>query len=203
MTRAAYAQFLASLDALRRRAFLPSGWTIADNGDAVPPASSSALASDAPITGVTYIQAVGYAEAHGKRLPTEDEWERAAGGGDKEGRLFPWGESAAGKSWAFLGTDTKGPVSVDAFPDDVTPDGIVGLAGNVAEMVATQTDRREVPAKLPDGEVYVVLRGGSYRSRESDCQSAARWRIDVRKSEEYVGFRCVLDEAEFRRRFPR
>lgn len=197
VTRAEYARFLASLDTIRRKQFLPLGWTTNDAGDAVPPEG----ALDLPVTGVSYLQAAEYAASQGKRLPTEDEWERAAGGGKKDERVFPWGESAAGKAWAFLGTDPKGPVPVTAYPDDTTPEGVVGMAGNVAEIVATQTDRKDVPAKIPEGPYDVVLRGGSYRSRESDCQTGARWKIDARAAEAHVGFRCVMDDAEYRRRF--
>ncbi len=197
VTRAEYARFLASLDSIRRRQFLPLGWTTNDAGDAVAPEGPA----DLPVTGVTYVQAAEYAASQGKRLPTEDEWERAAGGGKKDARVFPWGESAAGKSWAFLGTDPKGPVAVTSYPDDATPDGVVGMAGNVAEIVATQPDRKDVPAKIPEGPFVIVLRGGSYRSRESDCQTGARWKIDARAAESHVGFRCVMDDAEYRRRF--
>jgi formylglycine-generating enzyme required for sulfatase activity len=188
--------WLESLPPASRRANLPQGWTLDDKDAVQMPAGKERH----PVTGVTWRQAQAFAESQGKRLPTCDEWERAAAGGDKEPRPFPWGGSEEGRQWAHLGVEPKGTFPVDAFPDDATPDGLVGFAGNAAELVSTYSDRTEVPKSGPEKGKQLLVCGGSFTSRASECATSWRWVEDADGSSPSVGFRCVMDEAEYRKR---
>ncbi len=195
-TCAQYRAFLDALPAASRRQFLPLNWTMDDKDVVQPPAGKD----HHPVSGVTFRQAQAYAESQGKRLPTSDEWERAAAGVEKEARAFPWGLLDEGKKWAHLGVEPKGTFPVDAFADDVTPEGIVGMAGNVAEMVATYPDRGDIGKSGPDKSKQVIVCGGSFASRASECTTSFRWVLDADGASPSVGFRCVMDDPEYRKR---
>jgi len=87
--------------------------------------------SDQPVTGVFHADATAYCEWAGKRLPTEQEWEKAARG--VSGQIYPWGNEAD-FSRAHLTGD--GPISVASYAADVSPYGVRGMAGNVSEWVS-------------------------------------------------------------------
>ncbi|MDF1661382.1 MAG: SUMF1/EgtB/PvdO family nonheme iron enzyme, partial [Planctomycetota bacterium] len=99
----------------------------------------------APVVWVDWFDATAYAAWAGKRLPTECEWERAAGWNTKSRRkrMYPWGDRAPDAKGVYLanfkpllgaGLDGyEGLALVDAFPQGATPEGLLNMGGNVAE----------------------------------------------------------------------
>lgn len=87
---------------------------------------------DHPMVNVTWGEAVGYAKWAGAELPTEAQWEKAARGTDE--RLYPWGnnwdpEACVHSDKVFC--DAKGTRPVGSCPKNVSPYGVMDMAGNV------------------------------------------------------------------------
>jgi formylglycine-generating enzyme required for sulfatase activity len=135
-----------------------------------------------PVRNVSPAEASDFCAFAGGRLPTSDEWLFAAAGA--AGRRYPWGNTGLVCRRATFGL-TRGPCAqggtgpdfAGARPDGASPEGVLDLAGNVAEWTTEK-----------DGSF--VARGGSYRSEMAgDLKS---WAFEARQTRApYVGFRCA------------
>jgi formylglycine-generating enzyme required for sulfatase activity len=107
---------------------------------------------DFPAVNVNVCDALAYCNFYGYQLPSETQWQRAAGGSDD--KTWPWGnEYKPGRA-----NDTSGELTpVDAFPLGQTDDGIMDMCGNAWEWTRSILD---------DGiHKFALLRGGScYRA---------------------------------------
>jgi len=142
-----------------------------------------------PVTQVDWYDARAFCAFAGGRLPSEDEWEKAARGSD--GREFPWGGEldCEHANWGNFenegpcaGKNPGRPVVAGGYPKGASPFGALDMAGNVWEWVADRYDRD--PARR-------VVRGGSCCSYFVEPRAANRnaWHPNHRDAD--LGFRCV------------
>ena len=156
---------------------------------------------DSPIIGVSWFDASSYAQWAGKRLPTEEEWEKAASWDPKTGskRQWPWGDEPDPDRANFSG----GPYPVGSFPEGASAYGVYDMVGNAAEWVNAfyQAYPGNTTQNSNFGNKYRVVRGGSYKNTITDGQTTFRdfqnpnLEEQMKNGDEQLtayGFRCAI-----------
>ena len=135
-----------------------------------------------PVVWISQADAQAYCQWRGGRLPTEEEWEKAARGTDQ--RLFPWGPEYPDPDRTNFATQNPEPVG--NRPGDRSPYGVYDLGGNVAELTSS------IIQKSPSA-VNTATRGGSFigAARETLVYQRSVVRLETRS--QTIGFRCVRD----------
>jgi S1-C subfamily serine protease len=128
-----------------------------------------------PVVGVSFSEAERFCTWIGGRVPTEEEWEKAARGTD--GRRYPWGNRYDAMR---ANLDSSGPVPVGSYPNGASPYGVMDMVGNAFEWTSTSINGKH------------LLRGGSwftpiFRGRTSDRAT----KLEPNFANYDIGFRCV------------
>jgi tRNA A-37 threonylcarbamoyl transferase component Bud32 len=137
--------------------------------------------ADSPVVNVDWSGAGEYCAWAAARLPTVDEWRRAAAG--EEGLDYPWG-----RNWVRARANTADPdghefaAPVREFAEGASPFGLLNMVGNVAEWAS------DSPA---NGQAVVC--GGSFLDRASKLGTG--YRVNARRTAISIayGLRCAME----------
>lgn len=146
-----------------------------------------------PVTFITWPSAAAYCQWAGKRLPTEIEYEWAAGDGVTRSE-FPWGDQFPSNDLVnWSGNDIETTTPVGSYPANGR--GLYDIVGNVWHFTVDpwrgSYEQMLSGEKIESPDNRYVVRGGSFGA------SAANLRIRYRDSHraldarEMIGFRCA------------
>ncbi len=162
-----------------------------------------------PVTCVSQPDAAAYCAFARGRLPTEEEWEKAARGTDA--RTYPWGDAVPDCDKAVFAGCTEGsPAPSGSRPGGAGPFGTLDQAGNVWEWTATprhkwdkdkDPERRlaghapasDLEAEMGEPDRFFVVRGGSFLDSPVSLRTTNRLLLDKDFHSRALGFRCVRD----------
>ena len=153
---------------------------------------------DQPVVGITWYAAKAYclwlSQRAGKpdayRLPSEVEWEWAAGGKrepiPQKVRKYPWADENREPNSKLLNFDRNvgATTPVGNYPEGATPEGLYDMAGNVWEWTDSWWNEQTRSLR--------VIRGGSWYYPAEFCRSAYRGDLQPGDRLSRVGFRLVF-----------
>jgi len=161
------------------------------------------LDSQHPVTGVSFHESEAYAHFMNKRLPTEEEWERAASWDfrSETKHRFAWGDTEPNSLLCNFNFNFWGTTPVGSFPAGASAAGCLDMTGNVWEWTSTPFAGYKGFKAFPypeysevwfDGD-HRVLRGGSWATRAPLLRTTFRnfFRRQFRIA--FAGIRCASD----------
>ena len=142
-----------------------------------------------PVVLVSYDDALAYAEWRGERdgaqyrLPTEEEWEKAARGDD--GRYFPWGNDWETGATNVAETGILHTSPVAEFPLSQSIYGVEDMSGNVFEYTSSLQER--------NSQIVSVMKGCSWDDLPGFCRAAYLHTRPTDSRHILFGFRLVRE----------
>jgi formylglycine-generating enzyme required for sulfatase activity len=162
-----------------------------------------------PATNVNWYTAVAFSRwasdllGFEVRLPTEPEWQLAAGGADRDGvpLQYPWGDTWESGRCNSREAGLSGPSAVGVFPATCPNHtaGLYDIAGNVWEWCLTSIHDPFLPATAAVEPVATnrrVLRGGAFFYSKEGVRCGFRNANPPSFSMGDIGFRLVRPQSQ-------
>lgn len=154
-----------------------------------------------PVTFVSHTDAVAFAKWRSERdglnwrLPTEEEWEYAARGGDQE-NIYPWGNTWTEGYAITKSSGATAPKAVGSAPHDKTRWGVLDMLGNVYEWTSTKAKYYPGSTQQLEGgqRNWYVVRSASFGTDEKNPKPVSATRrdwFDENTKVGVLGFRLV------------
>jgi toxoflavin biosynthesis protein ToxD len=135
-----------------------------------------------PAVLVSQDEAAFYCAWRGGRLPSEQEWERAARG--PSGNVYPWGNRYDPFRVNTALRGQRDTIEVGALPQGNTPEGFTDMGGHVFEWTSTP---------WPGRPGFVVVKGNGWDGPGGYGRGAARVGLPADLKNVTLGFRCAAD----------
>jgi formylglycine-generating enzyme required for sulfatase activity len=207
VTNAQFAKFIEDGGYYKREFWTEEGWgwkTAENQAQPIYWDEPRWNKSDHPVVGIAWFEALAYCRWAGARLPTEAEWERAAGwDADRQVKyIYPWGNkwdpARANTVESALGTTT--PVG-HYCPEGASPVGACDMVGNVWEWVSSiympYPYRPDYGREDWEAHGTRALRGGSWLNERDRSRTAYRlppFPGDFILFDPTNGFRCAMSD---------
>lgn len=154
---------------------------------------------DHPRANVCWYEAMAFcawlSEKTGLRitLPTEQQWQRSAQGDDN--RAYPWGSKFDKERCNTRDSKLRMTCPVTRYPDDVSPFGVSGLAGNVWQWCRNTDYGKNSGTTLPGGvDLPRAVRGGSFISVPQRSRTTFHFYLNPLYRYATIGFRVAAME---------
>jgi iron(II)-dependent oxidoreductase len=186
VTNASWMSFSEGGGYERREWWSSEGWAWKEEHDITHHDSTAAADPQAAACHVSWFEADAFARAHGARLPTEAEWERAATWDQQDGRAA--GASSTRERISEAAAGKAGPLDGVSRVWEWTQSIFGGYPGFVAHPYREYSE-------VFFGQGYRVLRGGSWAtSRRVATMTFRNWDLPQRR-QIFAGLRLARDAA--------